>query len=218
MEMSDLPSTPARSETHRAELSRIAAERFDLAMGRIDGANRADPTTIEIDGRLGPKELIHSQMVSAWVEKLHPNPSQALLLAARAHHIRRWTISRSSYPSGRKGYLRWRTDLQAFHANEAARILAECGYEGVVASRVGEIIRKQNLRNDPEVQALEDALCLVFIQTQLKDVADQLEAKVLENVLKKTWEKMSHKARGYALALPLIEEIQSTLLSAVSSA
>ena len=38
---------------------------------------------------------------------------ETLLLAARAHHLRRWELPRDSYPVGRAGYLRWRRDQKA---------------------------------------------------------------------------------------------------------
>ena len=214
MEQADAASVPARSEKHNAGVPQIA-DRFLLALGRID-ANRADPTTIEIDGRLGPKELIHSQMVSAWVES-YTSTRVRHCFSPLGRTISAAGRSPPLVPQAARDIYDGEQTSRRFHANEAVRILTECGYEGVVVSRVREIIRKHNLRNDPEVQALEDALCLVFIETQLKDVADQLQTKVLKNVLKKTWGKMSHKARTYALAMPLIEEIRSTLLSAVSS-
>ena len=39
-----------------------------------------------------------------------PAATEAQVLAARAHHLRRWVVPRTSYPEGRAGYLRWRTD------------------------------------------------------------------------------------------------------------
>ena len=41
-------------------------------------------------------------------------------------------------------------------------------------------MRKEGLAHDAEVQALEDALCLVFLETQLADVAARLEPDTLD--------------------------------------
>ena len=65
------------------------------------------------------------------------------------------------------------------------------------------IIRKQDLRTDPEVQAHEDALCLVFLQTQLLDLADQLGPDKAVDVLAKTVKKMTPRGRSEALELDL---------------
>src|SRR6202030_1192786 len=131
-----------------------------------DAANASDPYTIEVAGRRRPKELTHAELVSAWVTRLCPDASEPLLLAARAHHLRRWQSPRSSYPEGRAGYLRWRRDLGRRQAEEVGGVLAEGGYPTETVERVQSIVRKQHLGDDPDVQALEDAMCLVFLETQ----------------------------------------------------
>ena len=45
--------------------------------------------------------------------------------------------------------------------------MTEAGYEAAAIERAQDLVRKKNLRRDPDVQALEDALCLVFLETQL---------------------------------------------------
>ena len=44
-------------------------------------------------------------------------------------------------------------------------------------ARVQDLVRKRGLGKDPEVQTLEDALCLVFIETQLRDLAARLDPR-----------------------------------------
>ena len=65
--------------------------RFQDAITRIDAANAQDPHGIE---------LPYAQRLSAWVERLAPDASEELRLAARAQHICRWTIPRATYPPG----------------------------------------------------------------------------------------------------------------------
>jgi hypothetical protein len=178
-------------------------DRFERAIQRIDEANSEDPTLLVVNGEPRPKELAHSEMLTEWVRRVRPDADEALLLAARAHHIRRWTRQRSSYPEGRKGYLRWRTDLHGFHAGVAGDILEECGYDDATVARVQQIIRKHGLGRDPDVQALEDALCLVFLETQLTALIADLPEETMVNVLRKTWKKMSEAARENALALKM---------------
>lgn len=176
------------------------ATRFQQAIAAIDAANTGDPETLNIGGKLLPKEQTHAEMAMRWVERLRPGPPEPLLLAARAHHIRRWERPRADYPAGRQGYLRWRRDLQVFHAATVAKILAAEGYDGTMIDRVGTIIRKRGLGRDPDVQAFEDALSLVFLETQLREFTPtQDEAKVVD-ILRKTWRKMSPAARQAALA------------------
>jgi hypothetical protein len=57
--------------------------------------------------------------------------------------------------------------------------------------RVGSLLRKERLSRNPEAQALEDVVCIVFLAYQLADFGRQHErAKVIE-ILRKTWRKMS---------------------------
>ena len=137
---------------------------------------RDDPVRIVVRGEERPKELAHAELVTEWVRRLDPAPSDELLLAARAHHLRRWVIPRSSYPTGRSGYLRWRKAEHAQHAEDVARILDAAGYDDAAVTRVQDLVRKRGLgrdpaTRDPDAQTLEDALCLVFLETQLTDLA-----------------------------------------------
>lgn len=180
------------------------SDRFDRALAAIDAANAADPNLVQTLTGPRPKELAHAELLTSWVLRLRPDASEVLLLAARAHHIRRWLVPRSSAPAGRAGYLAWRRGLHDFHADQLAPLLAEAGYDVGTIARVQEIVRKEHLARDPEVQTLEDALCLVFLDQQLDELTDRLadEEKMLE-ILRRSWRKMSPAGREFALRLPL---------------
>jgi hypothetical protein len=177
--------------------------RFARALAAIDMVNAQDPNSLTIGGVARPKELAHSEMVTDWVKRLRPDASEELLLAARAHHIRRWAVPRNSYPEGRIGYLAWRSELKKRHAAEVGSILEQCGYPPESIRRVGEIIRRIDLKGDPEAQCLEDALCLVFLETQFREIADRFdEAKVID-IVRKTLRKMSEAGKQAATTLTL---------------
>jgi hypothetical protein len=183
----------------------MTPEQLEAAIAAIDAANAEDPTTIAVDGRVGPKELLHAELVTQWVRRLDPGASPEQLVAARAHHLRRWTRPRADYPDGRAGYLRWRADAKAAHANEVARILEQVGVASSSIERVGQIIRKERLRDDPQVQTHEDALCLTFLQTQLDELIDDHGEDKTVTILAKTARKMSPQALKLAGTLPLSE-------------
>jgi len=180
-----------------------AQERFRRAIAAIDAANAGDPNVLVIDGVTRPKEQAHAELMTAWVIRLDPDADDAQLLAARAHHLRRWSLPREDYPAGRAGYLRWRTALKARHADEVGAILSECGYGSEVVDRVQHIVRKEALRSDPAVQTHEDALCLTFLQTQFTDLAERLGDDKTVDVVVKTLAKMSDQGRAAALELAL---------------
>jgi hypothetical protein len=178
-------------------------DRLARAVAAIDAANADDPNTIVVDGVERPKELAHAELMTAWVTRLRADAPEPLLLAARAHHIRRWAVPRDSYPEGRAGYLRWRRDLHARHAADVGAILDDVGYDAATIARVQDIVRKRGLGRDPDVQVLEDALCLVFIETQLGELAARLDRPKLIDVVRKTLEKMSDAGRTRAQSLDL---------------
>lgn len=170
--------------------------RFRAAIERIDAANAQDPHG---------KELVYSQRMSEWLERIQPAASDALRLAARAQHVRRWQIPRASYPMDRVGYLTWRTTLYKFHAEEVGRILREVGYDEATVARVASLVRKERIKSDPEAQTLEDVICLVFLESYFAEFAAQHaheEEKVVE-ILRKTWRKMSDRGRAVALTLEM---------------
>ena len=140
-----------------------------------------------------------------WVRRLDPDATDLQLIAARAHHLRRWSVPRSSYPDGRSGYLRWRTALCKQHGEEVAAILAEVGYDEAEIDRVRSIVRKDGLARDPQVQTHEDALCLVFLTTQFDELSERLGDEHIVEVVRKTLTKMSEEGIGRAVELPLSE-------------
>ena len=179
------------------------ADRLARAVAAIDRANADDPNTIRVRGEERPKEQAHAELATRWVEELAPDAGDALRLAARAHHLRRWAIPRGDYPTGTRGYHAWRRALQELHARETGDILRDCGYDDDTVARVGDLIRKRGLGGDPEVQVLEDALCLVFLETQLGAVAEKLDEDHLVRVLVRTLAKMSEGAITRATVLDL---------------
>jgi Domain of unknown function (DUF4202) len=177
--------------------------RFDDAIAAIDAANAGDPNQIEVRGEVRPKELAHAELMTEWVRRLDPDATDAQLLAARAHHLRRWSSPRSSYPEGRAGYLRWRTALRKQHAEEVAGLLVSAGYDDDTIGRVQTIIRKEGLGTDPQVQVHEDALCLVFLETQLAATTDDLGDDKMLDVIRKTAAKMSPAGLAQVADLPM---------------
>ena len=173
----------------------LPAGALAAVIAAIDAANAEDPTIVEVRGRRGPKELLHAQRMTDWLLELCPDADAAQQVAARAHHLRRWEHPRRAQPPGRAGYLRWRTAAKAAHAEAVGAILAAHGADEPMVSRVGAIVRKEGLGTDPAVQAHEDALCLVFLETQLDDVVAELGEDKATEVLRRTVAKMSPAAR-----------------------
>ena len=192
------------------------SSRLSAALEAIDSANADDPHTIEIDGQVRPKEQAHAELMTEWVQRLDPDADDAQQVAARAHHLRRWALPRSDYPEGRAGYLRWRTAQGKRHAAEVAEIVIDAGYDDAFAADVSAIVAKRGLATDPRVQTHEDALCLVFLETQFEALADKLGDDHMAEVLAKTLAKMSPAARRIAQDLDLSSRAAALLEAAGS--
>lgn len=175
--------------------------RFLNALRRFDDENARDPNRERAGAVEWARELLYARRLTDWVLALNPAASEPLRLAARCQHLCRWEIPRDSYPADRPGYLRWRRDLQHFHARRAGEILTAVGYEPDVVGRVQSLNLKQDLGRDPELQVLEDALCLVFLQFQLADLVRRTEEEKVVNALRKSWAKMSEAGRAVAMTL-----------------
>jgi hypothetical protein len=176
-------------------------DRFVAAVAAIDAANADDPNVLVVDGQPRSKEQAHAEMMTAWLDRLAPDADDAQRLAARAHHLRRWSLPRDAYPDGRQGYLRWRTALKRQHADEVAGILAGVGYDGETIERVQAIVSKRGLGHDAAVQTHEDALCLVFLETQFEELIERLGDDKAVEVVRKTLAKMSDDGRARAASL-----------------
>jgi hypothetical protein len=180
-------------------MTQQASDRFREAVERIDAANALDPNR----GDAGPHELVYARRMTDWLGRLEPGASEALRLAVRCQHLRRWAIPRSDYPMTRPGYHLWRSTLARFHADEAGKILREVGYDEATVGRVQALVRKEKLRADPETQTLEDVACLVFLEDEFSDFARRHDEQKVVRILAKTWGKMSERGRAAALALDL---------------
>jgi hypothetical protein len=179
-------------------------ERHTRAIARFDAANAEDPHRESAAGHERPKELLYAQRLTAMLGRFAPEASEALRLAARCQHLQRWKIPRADYPMTRAGYYQWRTRLRDFHADLAATILRAVGYDETIVSRVRSLIRKEALKADPEAQALEDVVALVFLESYLDPfVASHGDYDIAKftDILTKTAKKMSARGRESALTM-----------------
>ena len=165
-------------------------------LAAIDAANALDPN-VE-DGR--PAALLYGERMSAELARLFPDASPLLQIAARGQHVERWQVPRETYPEGREGYLTWRRDLGRRHAERVAGMMAEAGFSAEDQGRIGTLLRKEGIKRDAEVQALEDVICFVFIKWYFAPFAAKHPHDAVLRIVEKTARKMSNDARRRVLA------------------
>jgi hypothetical protein len=198
-------------------------KRFEQAIAAIDAVNATDPRRETApDGKEYPKELLYGMRMSDMLERFAPEADEAMKLAVRAQHIKRWAIPRSDYPMTNLGYKQWRTTLYKFHADLAADILREAGYDEESIKRVHSAVRKEALKLNKDTQLVEDVADLVFLEHYIEEFVQKYghydQAKMFD-ILRKTWKKMSDRGHEAALKIAKIPaHLAPTVVQAVTTA
>jgi Domain of unknown function (DUF4202) len=183
--------------------------KMKMAFALFDAYNQRDPNRLNREGVEIPAEYFYALQLFRWVRLLEPAAGEPLLLASRCQHIGRWEVPRSRYPAGKAGYLNWRTGLAKFHAEKAGRLLEEAGYGPDMRRLVGSLLLKEELRGlriNPDMQVMENALCLVFLEFQYEEFLLLHPEEKIIRILKKTWAKISTPGREAALGLSFSEK------------
>jgi Domain of unknown function (DUF4202) len=189
-------SVPALFHPGRRVLSRAPekggtmSDRLQQALALIDAANAADPKG---------EALVYGQRMSSELARLLPGASEVLQIAARGQHVERWLLPRSDYPAGKPGYLDWRREQGRRHAARVAGIMAEAGYPADDQERAGVLLRKEGIKRDADVQALEDVICFVFLKWYFGPFAAERDAGSTLEIVEKTARKMSAEGRARVL-------------------
>ena len=164
---------------------------LEKVLAAIDAANRADPAG---------EALLYGERMTAELARLVPAASEALQIAARGQHVERWLLPRSDYPAGKEGYLAWRWEQGRRHGLRVAGMMAAAGYDQAAQDRVAAMLRKEGIKRDAEVQALEDVICFTFLRWYFQPFAGKHEPDALLKIVEKTARKMSAAGRAAALA------------------
>jgi hypothetical protein len=187
----------------------MSTTRFERALVRFDEENSKDPRSVRHNGRDEPVELVYSNRMSALLGQFAPDAGESLRLAVHAQHLCRWRLPRAELPSDRSGYLEWRRRCGEMHADLAGAVMREVGYPDPMILEVGRLLRKEGLRTDPQAQTLEDVACLVFLENYAEEFLSGRDEDSVERILRRTWRKMSARARAASMELPLPAAVSS---------
>lgn len=173
----------------------MSTARLTQVLNAIDTANAADPN-LE-DGR--PAALLYGERMSEELGRLCPDASQPLQIAARGQHVERWKLARSEYPDGRAGYLAWRKAQGVFHAGVVEALMKDAGYGAEDIEAAGQMLRKEGIKRNADVQMLEDVICFVFLKWYFAPFAAKHTPEKIQRIVGKTARKMSAEARARVL-------------------
>ena len=186
-------------------------------LNAIDQANAQDPKLDRDDNDQDiPEALLYGVRMSNELDRLFGDAvSDVLKIACRGQHIERWKLLRADYPEGRAGYLTWRRDQGRAHGERLAGLMRDAGYDDHSCNRVGVLLRKEGLKRDPEVQMLEDTICMVFLKFYFAAFSQKHPFEKVVDIVAKTARKLSEGARNRVL---LEFDLPEALENAVRSA
>lgn len=194
------------------------SEQFTAVISAIDAVNAEDPRKIMVDGTEQPYETAYANRMTDTLQRLYPDASGLLRIAARAQHIRRWQIPRDTYPKGREGYQKWRLSMRQLHADLVGAIMEDNGYGADDIALVGTFLRKEGLKRNADSQALENVVDVVFLAHYWDDFVAKYphyEDDKLIDIVGKTLRKMSSHGHAAALGLNLPPETSRIVMAAV---
>ncbi len=191
-------------------------DNYQKARELIDQAHSADPKRTA-DGR--PAELVYADNMERWVTQVAADATPILRLAARCQHLERWSVPRASFPLDKPGYHAWRKSLYKKQADRARELLLQAGVSAAEADEVATWVSKTGLKTNLGTQALEDAACLVFLDTEIAAFAtthaDYTREKYVD-IIRKTWRKMSPRAQELAHTVAMPPDFAALVKEAIS--
>ena len=161
-------------------------------------------------------ESLYAARMSEWLDRLAPHADDVLKLAVRCQHLERWGELRESYEPGRKGYLLWRRARAQHAAGIAEEILRDSGYGSDDVERISKLVQKKGLLRDADVQMLEDAACLVFLEHYFSAFREKHADDKLIDIVAKTWRKMTPEAHTLALGLEMDDRTRDLVQRALA--
>jgi len=155
--------------------------------------------------------------MSAWLERLKDSPNELLRIAVRGQHLQRWQVSRDEYEEGRQGYLHWRRDQGKRAGETTAARMRQAGYADDDAERVARMIRKEGLGRGG-IRPGRGGLRLPRVPGELLcGLLEKVDHDHMVRIVKKTWGKISDRARELALGLPMAPEARGIVEEALAS-
>lgn len=174
----------------------ISKEQYLEAIRRIDDIHTIDPNIEIIDGDEIKAELLYSNRMLAILEKVEPNSSNELKLAAKCQHMSRWSIPRTTLPMDKKGYYQWRAGVMEYQLKVTTAVLQDSGIENESIAVVVDALKNKADKTNINASIIEDTACLTFIKWYLVSFAGQFDAEKAKGILAKTAKKMSERGLG----------------------
>jgi len=174
----------------------ISEEQYFEAIRRIDDIHIIDSSIEIIGGDEIKAELLYSNRMLTILEKVDPNSSFELKLAAKCQHMSRWSIPRATFPMDKKGYYQWRAAVMEYQLKVTTSVLQDSGIDNDSIAVIVDALKNKADKTNVNASIIEDTACLTFIKWYLVSFAGQFEAEKAKGILAKTAKKMSERGLG----------------------
>ena len=181
------------------------------AVELINSVHNQDPNSETIDGVDIKAELLYSQRMLAILQKVQPNASLELQLAAQCQHISRWSIPRATFSMDKKGYYQWRAAIMEHQLNVTTNTLKQANIADEAIAVVVDALKNKADKTNINASIIEDTACLTFIKWYLVPFAGQFDPEKAKVILQKTVGKMSERGLKLIPELQLSVEVHKVL-------
>lgn len=189
----------------------ILEKQYNTAVGLINLVHSQDPNSETIDGVDIKAELLYSERMLAILEKVAPNASFELKLAAKCQHISRWSIPRATFSMDKKGYYQWRAAIMEHQLNISSSVLKQADINEQSIEIIVDALKNKADKSNINASIIEDTACLTFIKWYLVPFAGQFDSEKAKVILQKTANKMSERGLGLIPELELNKEVLNVL-------
>jgi hypothetical protein len=186
-------------------------QQYKTAIELIDKVHNQDPTSDTIDGVKIKAELLYSNRMLSVLEKVAPDASLELKLAAKCQHISRWSIPRATFSMDKKGYYQWRAAIMEHQLSVTTSVLKQAEINDQRIEIIVDALKNKADKTNLNASIIEDTACLTFIKWYLVPFAGQFDAVKAKIILQKTAGKMSERGLGLLPEMELSEEVHQVL-------
>lgn len=186
-------------------------QQYKTAIELIDKVHNQDPNTETIDGMEVKAELLYSNRMLSVLEKVAPDASLELKLAAKCQHISRWSIPRATFSMDKKGYYQWRAAIMEHQLSVTTSVLKQAEINDQSIEIIVDALKNKADKSNINASIIEDTACLTFIKWYLVPFAGQFDAAKAKIILQKTAGKMSTRGLGLLPEMELSEDVHQVL-------
>jgi len=184
---------------------------YTKAVELINSVHNQDPNSETIDGVDIKAELLYSQRMLDILQKVQPNASLELQLAAQCQHISRWSIPRTTFSMDKKGYYQWRAAIMEHQLSVTSSVLKQAEINEQSIEIVVDTLKNKADKTNINASIIEDTACLTFIKWYLVPFAGQFDPEKAKVILQKTANKMSERGLKLIPELQLSVEVHKVL-------